>query len=92
KTRLLHIAIPSINAEEIESYRRPQNQGVFRTLHLMLLQDPDDPLLCETCFLHRLSLMDRPYFKSRAFQGAGSIFPNWEHWEMDRLLGSQTRQ
>ncbi|WP_208624773.1 hypothetical protein, partial [Novacetimonas maltaceti] len=34
KTRLLHIAIPSINAEEIESYRRPQNQGVFRTLHL----------------------------------------------------------
>ncbi|WP_167400150.1 hypothetical protein, partial [Novacetimonas maltaceti] len=34
KTRLLHIAIPSINAEEIESYRRPQNQGVFRTLHV----------------------------------------------------------
>ncbi|WP_206752621.1 hypothetical protein, partial [Acetobacter musti] len=34
ETRLLHIAIPSINAEEIESYRRPQNQGVFRTLHL----------------------------------------------------------
>ncbi|WP_206752351.1 hypothetical protein, partial [Acetobacter estunensis] len=35
ETRLLHIAIPSINAEEIESYRRPQNQGVFRTLQMM---------------------------------------------------------
>ncbi|MCP1243962.1 hypothetical protein NKW51_15310, partial [Acetobacter lambici] len=34
ETRLLHIAIPSINAEEIESYRRPQNQRVFRTLHI----------------------------------------------------------
>ncbi|WP_206752352.1 hypothetical protein, partial [Acetobacter estunensis] len=34
ETRLLHIAIPSINAEEIESYRRPQNQGVFRTLQV----------------------------------------------------------
>ncbi|WP_239020850.1 transglycosylase SLT domain-containing protein, partial [Novacetimonas maltaceti] len=47
KTRLLHIAIPSINAEEIESYRRPQNQGVFRTLHLPALglrvQDAFDP-------------------------------------------------
>ncbi|MFT8933480.1 hypothetical protein, partial [Acetobacter syzygii] len=36
ETRLLHIAIPSINAEEIESYRRPQNQGVFRTLQVLL--------------------------------------------------------
>ncbi|WP_225063105.1 hypothetical protein, partial [Komagataeibacter rhaeticus] len=39
ETRLLHIAIPSINAEEIESYRRPQNQGVFRTLQLEKLSD-----------------------------------------------------
>ncbi|WP_415578796.1 hypothetical protein, partial [Komagataeibacter xylinus] len=36
ETRLLHIAIPSINAEEIESYRRPQNQGVFRTLQVLI--------------------------------------------------------
>ncbi|WP_415578794.1 hypothetical protein, partial [Komagataeibacter xylinus] len=40
ETRLLHIAIPSINAEEIESYRRPQNQGVFRTLQMVNLREP----------------------------------------------------
>ncbi|WP_220032587.1 hypothetical protein, partial [Komagataeibacter xylinus] len=39
ETRLLHIAIPSINAEEIESYRRPQNQGVFRTLQLVIPEE-----------------------------------------------------
>ncbi|BAK86098.1 transposase (plasmid) [Komagataeibacter medellinensis NBRC 3288] len=50
----------------------PAAQIGRRSARLMLLQDPDDLLLRETCFLHRLSPMDRPYFKSRAFQGAGS--------------------
>ncbi|WP_211583123.1 hypothetical protein, partial [Gluconobacter kondonii] len=36
ETRLLHLPASPINAREMKSHRKPQNQRVFRTLHLIV--------------------------------------------------------
>ncbi|MCP1248675.1 hypothetical protein, partial [Gluconobacter oxydans] len=35
ETKLLHLPCPQINSGVMESHRNPQNQRVFRTLHLI---------------------------------------------------------
>ncbi|WP_215764766.1 hypothetical protein, partial [Gluconobacter sp. P1D12_c] len=50
KSRLLHSVIPSVRTGRMESQSRPQNQGVFRTLHLIFHKKNN------TCFQHETVL------------------------------------
>ncbi|WP_284266943.1 hypothetical protein, partial [Gluconobacter japonicus] len=48
KSRLLHIAIPSVRTGRMESQSWFQNQRVFRTLHLVQAPTEDFKLITKT--------------------------------------------